>query len=796
MPTKGGAGKDNEVYVPKLNVNDAYELPTTDGTVGQVLQTDGAGTVTFEDALGGGNVSTTGTPVSGDYAKFTDATHIEGRDSTEVKTDLGFLSSAGDTMTGDLDFTSKGVSTADYVKYKTGLANPLHAEGLSFYDDAKGCLSYYNDEADVTVNMGQEVLIPVYNNSGSDIANGKVVYPTGVDIATGRVTIGLADSTVKNKCRLVGMATHSIENGTTGYVTRLGEVGGLVTTGLSGILYLTTDGDYSMTPPDDGAFVVIIGAVGKVSGTDGTIIIDPTIADITVEVTDTNGFPSAQRTNTSIAFDDGNLRFTISASSYPYHYYQIGDKYEKSTQETIDIPDVTGLYAIYYDGDTLSYTADPTSGEIDVIIRTKVLVAYVYWNAADSAHYYLGDERHGISMGPNTHTYLHFTRGAQYLSGLALADFTTGTGALDADAQFSTASGFIADEDLIHIISSTTSTEGLRIYYKTGAPAVWRYVTQTGFSVYNTGSVSGRLFFNEWTGATWQLTEVTANNKFILCHVFATSDTNGKMVSIMGEAEYLNVTAARSGVNTEINDILTSGFPSGEYIPVASIIFKTNSTYGNTIKAYTALTDTGEDYVDWRTTERSPGAGVSSHSNLSNLLNDDHSQYALLAGRTGGQTLTGSDTTAEDLTLEDNSIDGNTITVSQIIAKQDALWVIQIVVSDPNGADLTTGDGKAYFRINSLFNAWNISAVAAHVTTASSSGLITIQIHNVTDAVDLLSTLLTIDANEKDSATATTPAVINTANDDVSTADEWRIDVDGAGTGTKGLIVEVTLTKP
>jgi hypothetical protein len=122
--------------------------------------------------------------------------------------------------------------------------------------------------------------------------------------------------------------------------------------------------------------------------------------------------------------------------------------------------------------------------------------------------------------------------------------------------------------------------------------------------------------------------------------------------------------------------------------------------------------------------------------------------------------------------------------------------VIQILVTDPNGSALTTGDGKAYFRINSVMNGWNIVAVAAHVTTASSSGIPTIQFHNVTDTVDLLSTLLTIDANEKDSSTAATPAVINTANDDVATADEWRVDVDVAGTGAKGLVVEIVFSLP
>lgn len=122
--------------------------------------------------------------------------------------------------------------------------------------------------------------------------------------------------------------------------------------------------------------------------------------------------------------------------------------------------------------------------------------------------------------------------------------------------------------------------------------------------------------------------------------------------------------------------------------------------------------------------------------------------------------------------------------------------VIQILVSDPGGDAITTGDGKAYFRINSLLNGYNLVAVAAHVTTVSSSGLPSIAIYNVTQTADMLTTNITIDATEQDSKDATAAAVIDTANDDVATGDEIRIDIDGAGTGTKGLIVELTFQLP
>lgn len=129
-------------------------------------------------------------------------------------------------------------------------------------------------------------------------------------------------------------------------------------------------------------------------------------------------------------------------------------------------------------------------------------------------------------------------------------------------------------------------------------------------------------------------------------------------------------------------------------------------------------------------------------------------------------------------------------------APANDIAVITILVSDPSGAAITTGDGKAYWRVPDTLNGANLIKVAAHVTTVSSSGTPTVQIANVTDSVDMLSTKITIDANEKDSSTATTPAVIDTTKDDVATADELRIDIDVAGTGAKGLIVEMQFQVP
>lgn len=104
-----------------------------------------------------------------------------------------------------------------------------------------------------------------------------------------------------------------------------------------------------------------------------------------------------------------------------------------------------------------------------------------------------------------------------------------------------------------------------------------------------------------------------------------------------------------------------------------------------------------------------------------------------------------------------------------------------------NGTTALTTSDAAYYRIPAALNGMNLVSVAASVGTgaagSSSSGTPTFTVKNVTDANQMLSTNLTVDANEYTSATAATAAVINTATDDVVTDDLIEVACTAAGTG-------------
>lgn len=151
---------------------------------------------------------------------------------------------------------------------------------------------------------------------------------------------------------------------------------------------------------------------------------------------------------------------------------------------------------------------------------------------------------------------------------------------------------------------------------------------------------------------------------------------------------------------------------------------------------------------------------------------------------TGKMTIGGTD---GDVIVDDAA--GESVTIAKweskrATAKQVANTVNEslIIAVGDETTPITTGTAKVTFRMPYAFV---LTAVRASLNNASSSGTPTIDINE--GGGTILSTKLTIDASEKTSTTAATPAVISDANlaDDA----EITIDIDTAGTGATGLKV-------
>lgn len=128
-----------------------------------------------------------------------------------------------------------------------------------------------------------------------------------------------------------------------------------------------------------------------------------------------------------------------------------------------------------------------------------------------------------------------------------------------------------------------------------------------------------------------------------------------------------------------------------------------------------------------------------------------------------------------------------TLAVTPDALAGSAIFGVKSIVVQLNGTTALTTSEKAYFRIPPSMTGMNLVSVRGACGTgaagSSLSGTPTFTVKNVTDANQMLSTSLTIDASEYTSATAVTAVVIDATKDDVVTDDLIEVAVTTAGTG-------------
>jgi hypothetical protein len=126
---------------------------------------------------------------------------------------------------------------------------------------------------------------------------------------------------------------------------------------------------------------------------------------------------------------------------------------------------------------------------------------------------------------------------------------------------------------------------------------------------------------------------------------------------------------------------------------------------------------------------------------------------------------------------------------AEILNKPTLTPFVEYVIACSNETTaLTAGAAKVTFRAPVAFR---LTSVSAAVTTASTSGTLIVDINN--GANSALSTKLSIDATEKTSATAATPAVIDATYRDFSQDAEITIDIDQAVAPSSGAGLKVIL---
>lgn len=169
-----------------------------------------------------------------------------------------------------------GISTPTYMQLSTAGGGAVGVGKLQ-WDTTWGGPQIGMAGGNVNLQIGQETLIYVYNNTGSTISEGQVVKVTGSQGQ--RLTVALAQANSDlNSATVLGMATENIANGASGFVTTQGLVNNVSTSGFPDgtVLWLspTTAGAVTSTKPIAPQHLVLVGYVVKGnSGGAGSIYI-------------------------------------------------------------------------------------------------------------------------------------------------------------------------------------------------------------------------------------------------------------------------------------------------------------------------------------------------------------------------------------------------------------------------------------------------------------------------------------------------------------------------------------------
>ena len=228
----------------------------------------GPGTVVSVDVSGGTTgLTTTGGPITTSGTITFTGTLGVANGGTGVTTSTGTGSVV--LSTGS---TQSNLTVSDYENF-TSITAPSYQEGRVWYDTDQKSLSFYNDSSLAPVFIGENIVLKVYNNTGSTISKGAAVYIKSGGSFT-YPDVGLAKADALGTAAVIGLMNASTPTGSIGYVTSTGVITGVSTGGMTEgtILYLSpySAGQLMNTVPPTG-YVIQVGVVAHSNSPNGTI---------------------------------------------------------------------------------------------------------------------------------------------------------------------------------------------------------------------------------------------------------------------------------------------------------------------------------------------------------------------------------------------------------------------------------------------------------------------------------------------------------------------------------------------
>ena len=157
----------------------------------------------------------------------------------------GFSTSNGVTFTGGTvngatiftngltanTFSATSINKVDYMVFNTGTTSAATVAGTVYFDNTEHALSYNTSiNQGVTVNLGQQNYIRVFNNSGTDIQRGKALEVLSAYSGLPSVTLAINKHTGFN---IIGVSAEIIPNNSEGIAITYGIISNIEMTGMT-----------------------------------------------------------------------------------------------------------------------------------------------------------------------------------------------------------------------------------------------------------------------------------------------------------------------------------------------------------------------------------------------------------------------------------------------------------------------------------------------------------------------------------------------------------------------------------
>jgi hypothetical protein len=210
--------------------------------------------------------------------------------------------------------TVTSIASPDFIQFDTTAVIPS-AVGQLAWNNADGTLDLGLKGGNVTLQIGQEIVLLARNDTGALLSNGQIVYVTG---ATGnRATIALADASASGTAHTtIGMLTEDVPNGQQGFVTVIGLVRDLDTSAFAEgtrVWLSTTPGGLTSAPPVGPNSKVSVGYVVRSHATVGSFFVKVEIGIAVEEIDDI--VLTGLANNDLLMYNSGTLNWTNRSTS-------------------------------------------------------------------------------------------------------------------------------------------------------------------------------------------------------------------------------------------------------------------------------------------------------------------------------------------------------------------------------------------------------------------------------------------------------------------------------------------------